>query len=471
MAALLNRIVTYLSSIRFTTALLITLAVIFLLGLWIPQRGVFTKDMYLQWLAASPLLASSLDRIGFTHIYSSPFTIVVWFFFFLNLALVMWKRVPLVRRRIALGEANLLSPASSTFSDRRTVELSGSADAAQFMEKLAREGYAVFGTPDHFCGVKNRYSAVANLLFHLSFFLILLGGLIGIYTNFRGNVVVAEGESFNGELERYDKGLKLPLTGEPPKLSFRVEKILPEISGDTATQLYATVVDARGKRHTARINHPYVSGNAVCVLKKLGIAPLLVVRDKEGHEVDGAYIRLDVLKGKEDRFTLAGYNFTAQFYPDYVKNKDEEYSQSLEFKNPVLRMTEFQGEQKVKSSAVPLGGSFSAGDSTITFAEMPYWVSFQVVNERGAGIVYFGVFLAAIVLAWRLFFYRKDIVCKVAAVDGRQVLQIGWRTEFYRALAGEELDKLLGKIQGQGSGRQEQGTEIKTSEVSKTSEV
>lgn len=446
MAALLNRIVTCLSSIRFTTLLLITLAVIFLLGLWIPQRGLFTKDMYLQWLAASPLLASTLDRIGFTHIYSSPFTITVWIFFFLNLALVMWKRFPLVQRRIDLGEANLLSPSSASFSDRRTVELSGGGDAAQFMEKLAREGYAIFGTPEHFCGVKNRYSAVANPLFHLSFFLILLGGLIGIYTNFRGNVVVAEGESFNGELERYDKGLKLPLTGGPPQISFRVEKIIPEISGNTATQLSAILVDARGKRHTARINHPYVAGNTVCVLKKLGIAPLLVVQDREGNEVDGAYIRLDVLKGKEDRLTFAGHKFTAQFYPDYVKKGDEEYSQSLEFKNPVLRLTEFQGEQKMKSSAVSLGGSFPVGESTITFAEMPYWVSFQVVQERGTGIVYFGAFLASIALAWRLFFYRKDIVCKVEEVDGRQVLQIGWRTEFYRALAGEELDKLLGKL-------------------------
>lgn len=443
---MLHRVINRLASLRVTSSLLLILAVLFLLGLWIPQRGLFDQKTYQQWLISAPLIAPFLDRIGFTRIYSSPFTLAVWFLFFFNLSLVMWKRVPLIKKRLTLGEDNLVSPRSPQFSTHRVLELGESGEAVRIMELLKREGFVLHGTERHFCGVKNRYSALANLVFHLSFFLILAGGVIDIYTGFRGIVVLAEGESFNGELDRYKQPVKLPLMGEAPAVAFSVERIVPEISGDTATQLTVKIAAPGGKRHNIQINRPFSDSPVSYVLKNLGIAPLFVLSDQDGKELDGAYIRLDVLKGKEDFFNFGGHRFVAHFYSDYVSDGDTESSRSLEFRNPVLRLTEMDGSRKVSSRTVRLGEGFTIGGRTIRFAEMPFWVSIQVVKEPGSGIIFFGAFLASFALAWRLLLYRRDIVCSLEEQDGRTVLLVGWRTEFYRALAEEDLEKLMVKL-------------------------
>jgi len=448
---MLSGLIQRLASLKFTIVLLLLLLAIFLLGLWIPQRSLLDQAMYEQWMKNAPLLAPALDKTGFTRIYSSPLTIGIWALFFINLILSMWKRIPLVKRRISLGEANLLPPDSAIFPARRTLKLSGECRPEQIMEALQREGFLLYGAPTFFCGVKNRFSALANPLFHLCFVLVLLGSVTGIYTRFVGKIAIAEGESFTGEPQLYKKPLTPPLIGGLPDVGFTVLRIVPEISGNTALQLTAEIADRQGKRHTMQINRPYKTGNVSCVLKKPGIAPLLILRDRNGKELDGAYLRLDVLDNREDSFSFAGYRFKAHFYPDYVRDGKRESTKSLEFRNPVLLLTAFDGERLVGSSAIKLGESVMFGDKSITFAEMPFWVLIQVVQERGEGLVYFSLFLASFVLAWRLLLYRRDIVCRVEEENDSQVMVIGWRTEFYRSLAEEELDKLMVKlVRGEG---------------------
>jgi len=443
---MLNRVVNRLASLKFTLALLLLLLAIFLLGLWIPQKSLFNQVMYEQWLKNSPMLAPFLDRTGMTHIYSSPLTIGIWVLFFTNLILSMWQRIPLVRKRISLGDANLLDPASPYFTARRTLEITGGQYPERIMELLKREGFLLHGSPSFFCGVKNRYSALANPLFHLCFVLLLLGSITGIYTRFVGKIAIAEGESFTGAPGQYKQPLTLPLIGGLPDVGFTVRRIVPEMSGNTALQLTAEIVDRAGKPHTMQINRPYRQGSVSCVLKKPGIAPLLILRDRSGKELDGAYLKLDVLGGDEDSFDFAGYNFKAKFYADYKREGDKESSASLEFRNPVLRLTAMQGGRAVGSGALRLGESLALGDRSITFAEMPLWVLMQVVKEHGEGVVYFALFLSSFALAWRLILYRRDIVCRVEEMDGRQVMVFAWRTEFYRALAEEELDELMVKL-------------------------
>lgn len=444
---MLNKILNKAASLRFTIVLLLVLLVIFLLGLWIPQQSLFDQASYEQWLKKSPTVAPLLDRIGFTHIYSSRVTIAVWVLFFCNLLLSMWQRIPLVRKRISLGDDNLIDPASPLFSARRTMEISWTEQPERIMALLKREGFLLHGSPSFFCGVRNRYSALANPLFHLCFVLVLLGSITGIYTRFVGKIAIAEGESFTGAAEQYKQPLTLPLIGGLPDVGFSVRRIVPEISGNTALQLTAEIVDRQGGAHTVQINRPYKSGSVSCVLKKPGIAPLLVLRDRSGRELDGAYLRLDVLGGNEDSFDFGGYHFKAKFYPDYRKEGDKESSATLEFKNPVLRLTALQGGNEVGSGAVRLGESLDLGDRSVTFAEMPFWVLIQVVKEHGEGLVYFALFLSSFALAWRLIFYRRDIVCRVEEQDGRRVMVLAWRTEFYRALAEEELDALMKKLE------------------------
>lgn len=438
-----KKLLDKLSSLKMTASLLALLTSLFLLGMWIPQKRFFDRVQYEQWLQSYPLLAGWLDRIGFTHIFSAPLTIFVWSFFFLNLALVMWKRLPLLQKKVSVDDA-LLGPESAFFSARRTISTADTKSAERLMEMLRGSNYLVSGSPFHFKGVKNRLSALANPLFHLSFFLILLGGLLGVFTTFRATIALTEGESFNGDLQRYDKPVKLPQYGEPPELGFTILKIVPEVSGVTPTQLTVDILDTKGKPHKARFNSPYKSGTTSCVIKNLGISPLFLVYDENGTELDGAFVRLNVLKGKEDRFYLGGRNFSVRFFPDYVRADDQDMTKSEEFKNPLLVVSEEKSGSS-ETHRIRVGESFKSDDRTIKLAEMPFWVSFQVVSEKGVPIVYAGLLLASCALVWRLLFYRRDVVCKIIEVDGVNKIRVALRTEFYRALAEEELDRMLTK--------------------------
>src|SRR6266568_7358831 len=108
---MIERLFRYLSSLRFTLLLIISLGTLFLLGIWIPQKSLL-QGKYQLWKAGYPSLVSFLETLHLTEIYTSPLTLALWGFFFVNLALVMWQRVPVVRQKLAFSPAKLGDPLS-----------------------------------------------------------------------------------------------------------------------------------------------------------------------------------------------------------------------------------------------------------------------------------------------------------------------------------------------------------------------
>src|ERR1039457_5822625 len=316
-----KKVIKYLSSLRFTVWLISLLCFIFLLGLWIPQKHL-VKDWYFQWKTSAPNMVAFLDALELTDIYTSPITLTLWGFFFLNLSLVMWQRLPLIKSRIALTENKIIYPAQAgSYPFRLTIPIPEGVAGAAPLNYLRSKGYAIIENGPLFYGVRNRLSPIAFGLFHISFFLILIGGLVSVYTEFYGDLDLAEGESFQGEVDRYSMlpaPPSFPKIGSTPKVSFTVAKIEPQVSGMTETGLKVTLVDALQHKHILDINRPYNVDSTTFVLKSLGMAPLFVLKDKTGKEIDGAYERLDCLKGRKDLFTLGVFDFKANFYPDYV---------------------------------------------------------------------------------------------------------------------------------------------------------
>lgn len=442
---MMRRLLGYLTSTRLTLCLILLLGTMFLLGLWIPQKGLLKKDLYLQWQAASPGVVSVLDALGLTQIYTSPVTLTLWSLFFLNLALVMWQRIPVVRKRIAFGKEKLEEPASPAYPYKASLEIGGGM-SENLRVVFRQAGYSFHGVPSGFYAVKNRLSPVATLLFHLSFFLILLGGAISGYTKFAGTLELAEGESFHGELERYSASPRLPKVGTPPKISFTIRSIKPEVSGETSTGLAVTLLDDRGEMHKVEVNRPYKRDRTSLVIKNLGVAPLFVVHDKSGRELDGAFTKLDVLRGKQDVFAIMGYSFSALFYPDHFMEKGVDGTRSAEFRNPAFHLKIEKNGVPVAEKSIGLNQSVEFDGYRLSFANLSYWVSFFVVKEHGLGVIYTGFAVATIALIWRLLFFRREIVGSVREEQGKCRLQLAGRSEFYKALSEEEFEETVARI-------------------------
>ncbi|HXE95208.1 MAG TPA: cytochrome c biogenesis protein ResB [Dongiaceae bacterium] len=445
-----NKIIKYLSSLRFTILLISLLGVIFALGLWVPQKRLL-KTIYIAWQKKSPALVSFLDALGLTTIYSSPITITLWLLFFLNLSLVLWQRLPLVKKRITLSETMIADPVTAGgYPFRETYPMPNDLNGETVVGLLRKRGFTVLGNETGFYGVKNRLAPIAFMLFHLSFFLILLGGLISVYTEFIGYVDLAQGESFQGELNRYNASPspKMPEIGSPPTVSFTVKSIVPKVIHNTPTGISVLLVDSAGKTHDVDINRPFDTEHTSFVFKHLGVSPLFVLKDSSGKEIEGAYVKLDVLKMKPDRFTMGGYTFIATFYPDYVLENGKRASRSMEFNNPVFFISVEQYGKKIAEGLVPKNGSLEFAGLRLEMPDMPFWVRFYVVKQRGLSILYTGFAIATIGVIWRLLFYRREIIGAVRERDGVRCLVVAGRSEYYKSLAEDEFAKLFGEIVG-----------------------
>ncbi|MFZ2949383.1 MAG: cytochrome c biogenesis protein ResB [Desulfuromonadaceae bacterium] len=451
---MLNNLLKYLSSLRFTILLISLLGLIFAIGLWVPQQRLL-KTIYLEWQKKSPSLVAFLDAVGLTTIYTSPITITLWLLFFLNLSLVLWQRWPIVKSRITISDAKIADPvAAGGYPFRNAYPLPANLGGDRIIGLLRKNRYTVLGDATGFYGVKNRLAPIAFMLFHLSFFLILLGGLISVYTEFVGYLDLTQGESFQGELNRYNKSPQpeMPKIGSPPSASFTVQSIVPRVVENTPTGISVLLVDSRGKTHEVDINRPYSTEHTSFVFKHLGVSPLFVLKDASGKETGGAYIKLDVLQKRPDRFALGPFIYTATFYPDYVLEGGKRATRSMEFNNPVFFIAVEQDGKKIAEGLVPKNGALEFAGYRLEMRDMPFWVRFYVVKQRGLSILYTGFAIATIGVIWRLLFYRREIVGAVREQDGVPCLVVAGRSEYYKSLAEDEFVKLFNGIAGKSVG-------------------
>jgi len=447
-----NKLIKYLASLRFTILLICLLAVIFALGLMIPQKSL-VKDIYFEWQKNSPSLVAFLDAFQLTEIYTSWLTLSLWGLFFINLSLVMWQRIPLVKKRIEMSESRIVDPDTATgYVFKGTYSLPADMDSSGVISLLEKRGYAVLGNDLGFFGVKNRYSPLAFVFFHLSFFLILLGGAISFYTTFIGYVDLAQGETFLGELERYNQSPSpaLPKVGGIPKVAFTITSVTPQVVRNTPTGISVKLLDARGSVHDVGINSPYITDNTFFVFKHLGMAPLFVLKDASGkNTVEGAFFKLDVLQGRQDRFKLGGYEFTAHFYPDYYLENGIPATRSQEFNNPTFSISVERDRKKIGEGIVPKNGSMEFSGYRLEMQELPFWVRFYVIKEQGVSILYTGFVIACCAVIWRLLLFRREIVGAVRDDAGERRIVIAAKSEFYKSLAEDEFAKMFGEMFGE----------------------
>jgi hypothetical protein len=373
----------------------------------------------------------------------------LWVLFFINLSLVIWQRIPLVRHRITISDAKIADPATAVgYPFRHSFPLSDGVDGEAILARLRKCRYTVLGNVTGFYGVKNRLSPIAFMLFHFSFFLILLGGLVSIYTEFVGYLDLAQGESFHGEANRYNTSPvpKMPSIGSLPNSSFTVKSIVPSVVQNTPTGISVMLVDKDGQSREVGINTPYNADNTSFVFKHLGVAPLFVVKDASGSKLGEAYVKLDVLQRKPDKFSLAGFNVTATFYPDFVMENGKRASRSMEFNKPVFFFTVERDGKKIGEGLVPKNGTLEFAGYRLEMLDMPFWVRFYVVKQRGLSILYTGFALASIGVIWRLLFYKRELLGAVREMNGERFLVVAGRSEYYKKLAEDEFMKLFDNV-------------------------
>jgi hypothetical protein len=158
-------------------------------------------------------------------------------------------------------------------------------------------------------------------------------------------------------------------------------------------------------------------------------------------------MKLHVMGGKQDVFSLAGYHFRVNFFPDYYLKDGVPATRSLrDFKNPMFQITVEHKGRPVTSGLVPPQGTLAFGNYQLVLQQMPLWVRFSVIKEYGLSIIYAGFAVASIAVIWRFLFYRRELVGALREEAGQRRLVIAGRSEFYKTLAEDEFNELFDKI-------------------------
>lgn len=441
---------------KVTFWLILVLLVLYVLGLFIPQKWSFeNREQYEAWLAARPLLGPLLDIPGLTGIYTSPLTLLCLGLFYANLILVVLHRIPLILKRTMVLDQDVPIAFSHADLQRsplvREIDLGGigiTAAGSRIAAFFRRRAWFVRQSPDlaSTLAVRNRFSAFGFLLFHLSFLLCLTGGLTIYYTRFSGRIALTEGEAFEGDLRQFYAIEREPkVLRELPSLSFRLEKAAVEYEERQPSRLDALMgVRYRDESSIERIgvNQPVVRGAYTILAVNVGVSPLFVVRDAaNGSERDGAWVRLDASEDREDlfRFDVIGeVDLYAKFYPDYVVENGVERTKTLNVRNPAFHVSARQQGRVLAERTLRRGESMALGPLLLEFRDLRAWVDFKVVRELGAGPLVIGFVTAIIGLIMRLVFYRREI--RIVLQGGR--VWLDGKSEYYQHSFAEELDGL-----------------------------
>lgn len=442
-----------------TAFIILALLVIYFLGLVIPQKAFFqSRAQYEAWKGSVPLLFPFLDIIGFTDIAVSPVTLFLLVLFFLNLITVTTDRIPIILRRAYVSKDSIpvFGPGDLKVSGgARKIDMSPQlASSAMkgisgyfrkkgWFVKEGREGGTLLA-------VKNRLTVFGFLVFHLSFLVLLAGGLLIFYTRFSGNIVLTEGQSFDGDVKQFRQISRQPkIMHALPSLLFSLEKVTMAYEGGLPSDLSVALrirYEGEEKNEVIGINRPVKMGSLTMLATSVGVSPLFILRNAgDRKEIDGAWVSLNVLKGQEDSFSFENNPetvFHARFFPDYVLEDGKEKTRSPEILNPAFHITVKKNKISIAEATIRPGQAMVFEPYMLEFADLRHWAEFQVVREIGPAPLIAGFVLAITGLVLRLIFYRREVR---VAVEGGTIYLAG-KSDLYQDSFEEEMDGMEREI-------------------------
>jgi cytochrome c biogenesis protein len=303
--------------------------------------------------------------------------------------------------------------------------------------------------------VKNRFSPLGFLLFHLSFFLFLLGGLLLTYTRFSGKLALTEGQSFDNDIKQFHRITdNAKIMKQLPALGLFLEKVQPFYENNVPTELVVNLkVNYKNdvKKEILKVNEPIKRGPMSIIAENIGVSPLFIVKDKTGRIIDSVYVSLNVLEGQEDNFTLdldRVYTFYVRFFSDYVIEGGVEKTKSLELKNPAIHLTVKKDIFKdIYEDTIKLGESAQFDSYIVEFNDLRYWTEFLIVREYGKYPLMLGFVLASVGLLMRLVFYQKKLWLAIEDTEGKTLLYIYGKSDYLAHSFKDETERLINDLE------------------------
>jgi hypothetical protein len=431
-------------SARFTVGLLCLVSLFLLLNVMIPQEVVLGERAYAELLQDSGAFAHFvLEVLGLGRMATSPVFLAVIGLFFLNLLVLLARRLGPTWRRIALrsrSEPGLRAWARLEESLRAPLPPGWSS--GEVARTVRAFGYKVLRPGDRtFWAVKHRTAPLGFLLFHLSFLLLCGGGTLIFYTRFVASAVLSEGQTSSPQQWKVERPSPV---GGAPDLSFSLERADPRFENGEPVHLGALFrieTPGRSVERAARVNHPARWGPTSLLVNRAGVAPVLWLQDGDGFTLDRVAVPVRTMGGQPTEIELGDGSLRVFVHPvsdpGGFPSREQLGQTALRFQVTRESVVVFDGELRVGEAA-------GLETGRLVFEELRYWVGVRIVSERGGGLLIAGFIAGTLGLTWRLLWYRREI----ALTWDEQEFHLVGRSEFFSRKFREELQSIFTTLGG-----------------------
>lgn len=273
-----------------------------------------------------------------------------------------------------------------------------------------------------------RYAYTANILFHAAFIIVAVGVGVSLLYRFEGTAVLTEGDVFWGEKGDYInystargipiiRVIKKALVGDSkdnfdrlaPKLSFKLDKIIPEYWGE---KLHFTRLDGEirypaetlADQGAIRLNGGLTINGARIRHSGFGFAPEILLEDIKSGAIrrHTAVMRL-FPPGSEDYIELGSYKIYMQVFSDPITGKGRLWNRSMNLVNPIFRVKVTWLDHPIYEGVLKKGEMVRLGATNISLTGVKYWLAIEIVKDPGETIVIIGLITMATGLLLRLF--------------------------------------------------------------------
>jgi cytochrome c biogenesis protein len=477
-----------LTSMRTALVLLLLLALGAIPGSVIPQEGVDalkTQD----WKTAHPHLTPIYDRLSLFSVYHSPWFAAIYLLLMISLVgcivprlLVYWRGYRQQPPPAPRNLTRLPDHASYTTSEEPGVVLERAARHLTRRHRLATSAPASeLGSAEDgwVSGERGQLREAGNLLFHLSVLVVLVGFGIGSLFGYKGGVILVVGNGFSNSLTQFDDfdpGSLFDAAKMEPFCftvhDFKVDWIQSGprqgmARGFQAPLTYRT--SCSGDRSTwspersynLRVNHPLTIGGTQIFLIGHGYAPVITVRDGQGHKLyDGPTVFLPESSNFESFGVVkasglkAGQDIGLEglFYPTFALIDGDPVNVMGDDKNPTLSLLAYVGDLGLNTGVPqsvyemdkagmrelkkPDGKMFRVdlqrhetiqlpdGAGSVTFHGVKHWTRLQISRTPDVWLTLLGVVLALIGLLGSLFIRPRRVWVRARRSDGGTLVEV-----------------------------------------------
>lgn len=201
----------FFCSLKLTMFLLISLAVISIIGTVIPQ-GTPPQE-YLAKI--SPAKINLYKSLGFFDMYHSWWFILLLYLLTVNLVACSFKRLPHIWKIITEPVLMLSATLEQSLSSKAVISVAGEPDTVkEKVTALLRKEFAEPVVTEengnwHLFSQKTPWCRLSVYFVHLSVIIIFIGAMIGSMFGYKGFVNILEGESVNRIMTRSEKEIDL----------------------------------------------------------------------------------------------------------------------------------------------------------------------------------------------------------------------------------------------------------------------